>query len=428
MAFTSKILIISLILKVTYGKIYTSCEDSFTCTKDHTCAMDEGKCLCIDEAAVMPVCANPDCGDYCGGGSECANRDGIWGCQCLPSFNYIGNKCVKKQECKKPDAIVGPVGFAVDNTNSMCESLSGAKELAKSLAKKLEGKNVPKWVLVTFTVVRPESNNIEKNTKLVIDTTDVKEFISSVEGISCSGGSPTGHTRAMQGIKRLLENMPKGGTVVVITDNRSYDLNLTPKLLEIKEEKELTILIALAPRYYGRRGDDTWKNYVKLSNSHIFQMDQFDKKTFMSAAVTKVENTCGNDKIQSGRATTRKTTRTTTSRTPTTCSKPCTGGAKCKKRKSRNEWKCRCKRYHKYRKGRCIAKCKPRCKGGSQCRIVDKRPKCVCPLGMQYIGRRCTVKCNPSCGGGSTCRNVGGKPTCVCRLGMKYRGGKCFSF
>merc|ERR1719481_1861644 len=420
-----------------YGRKFTKCKKRFICTKDNTCAMDGGQCLCHDEAASMPVCANPDCGDYCGGGSRCKNTDGIWGCQCLPSFNYVGHNCVKKQECKKPDAIVGAVGFAVDNTNSMCDSLDGAKELARSLTKELEGKNVPNWILVTFTVVRPQTNDIKRNTKLVIDTPDVKEFISSVSGISCSGGSPDGTTRAMQGIKRIFEVMPKGGTVVVITDNRSFDLNLTPKLLKIQLENELNVLIALAPKYRGERGDETWKRYVTLSNSHIFQMDKFDKKSFMSAAVTEVENTCGNDEIiQRGVANEAKSKGRSGrsgsgwgsgSGSGSRCSTPCTGGAMCKKRKFHNGWKCKCQKGLKYSKGKCVPKCKPSCKGGSTCLFVDSKPKCVCRRGLSYIGRKCTVKCNPGCKGGSTCRLVDGKPTCVCVLGSSYIGGQCVS-
>ena len=83
----------------------------------------------------------------------------------------------------------------------MCENLDGAKELAKSLTKVLIGKNVPKWVLVTFTVARPQTNDIRKNTKLVTETTSLNAFIASVNGISCSGGAPDGSTRAMQGMQ-----------------------------------------------------------------------------------------------------------------------------------------------------------------------------------------------------------------------------------
>ena len=81
----------------------------------------------------------------------------------------------------------------------MCENLDGAKELAKSLTKVLKGKNVPKWVLVTFTVVRPQTDDIGKNTKLVTETTSLEVFIAGVNGIRCGGGSPDGTTRAMQG-------------------------------------------------------------------------------------------------------------------------------------------------------------------------------------------------------------------------------------
>jgi len=281
----------------------TICKESLICTNDHTCSMDEGKCRCNDEAAVMPVCANPDCPEYCGlsAGSQCKKINGTWGCQCLPSFDStINGICVKKPECEKQDAIVGSVGFAVDNTRSMCEDLDGAKALATELAKELEGKNVPTWILVTFTVDRPLTDDIERNTKLVADTSDINEFITSLNNIECKGGSPDGTTRALQGIKRTLEHMPRNGTVVVITDNKSYDLDLDEDLLRIKEDKNLNILIALAPKYQGKMGDASWKKYVKLSDSQIFKVDTFNKKTFISAIVKEVENTCGEGPIVEG--------------------------------------------------------------------------------------------------------------------------------
>jgi len=291
-----------------------TCRESFICTKDHTCfwdTSDNGKanagCRCNDKRASLPDCANPNCPTYCGWGSQCKKTNDIWGCQCLPSFTFVNGindfakgNCVKKQECKRPGASVGPVGIAVDNTRGDCgltatNTLREKKELAIRIARKLEGLNVPKWTLVTFTVTNPRT----EDTKLVTDTTDIEKLITSINGIDCTealGWWQAGASRVMQGIKRVLENMPEGGTVIVITENQSYNLDLTEELLRLKDEKKLNILFAIAPRYHGTHGDSSWKEYVKLSNSHIYQMDKLERKAFTSAVVKEVENTC--DPIQ----------------------------------------------------------------------------------------------------------------------------------
>jgi len=286
----------------------TTCKENFECTKDGTCfwapkAWNEknGGCRCNDKSATMPECANPKCPKYCAGGSTCMKKDGKLGCQCLPSFNLIKGKCVKKQECKNSDAKVGPVAIAVDNTRGDCgltgtNTLRGKKALAISIVEALKGVNVPKWILATFTVAKPKTDDIKKNTKLVSETTDIKEFITSINGISCTDALKWwqgGATRVMQGVKRVMENMPKGGTIVVITENQSFDLDLTEELQQLKEEKEINILIAMSPRYHGTHGDSSWKEYVKLSNSRIFQMDKVEKNTLTSVVVKEVKNSCG---------------------------------------------------------------------------------------------------------------------------------------
>jgi len=291
-----------------------TCRESFICTKDQTCFWapsdyenPNAGCRCNDKTASLPDCANPNCPTYCARGSQCMKKNDIWDCHCLPSFKFVNGirdfvkgKCVKKQECKKPGASVGPVGIAVDNTRGDCgltatNTLRLKKELAISIARELEGLNVPKWTLVTFTVAKPKTKDTKKNTKLVADTADIKKLITSINGINCTEAlrwGQAGASRVMQGIKRVLENMPKGGTVIVITENQSYDLDLTEELLRLKEEKEANILFAISPRYHGTHGDSSWKKYIKLSNSQIYQMDKLEKKAFTSAIVKEVENTC----------------------------------------------------------------------------------------------------------------------------------------
>jgi len=290
-----------------------TCRESFICTKDQTCFWAPSDyenanagCRCNDKTASLPDCANPNCPTYCARGSQCMKKNDIWDCHCLPSFknvdisDFVKGKCVKKQECKKPGASVGAVGIAVDNTRGDCgltatNTLRLKKELAISIARELEGLNVPRWTLVTFTVAKPKTEDTKKNTKLVTDTTDIKELITSINGINCTEAwrwGQAGASRVMQGIKRVLENMPKGGTVIVITENQSYDLDRTEELLRLKEERELNILFAMSPRYHGTQGDSSWKKYIKLSNSHIYQMDKLERKAFTSAVRKEVENTC----------------------------------------------------------------------------------------------------------------------------------------
>ena len=74
------------------------------------------------------------------------------------------------------------------------------------------------------------------------------------------------------GLWRTLQNLPKHGVALVITDQPSKDLNMEAEITKLRDSKEIKIFVVLSPSYKGKIEDDSWNVYKRLSEGRIYNM------------------------------------------------------------------------------------------------------------------------------------------------------------
>ena len=74
------------------------------------------------------------------------------------------------------------------------------------------------------------------------------------------------------GLLFTMQKMPPKGTAVVFTDHQTKNYNLESDINSLRNEKNLDVIVVLAPKYSGSANDASWQVYDRVSDG-VFDME-----------------------------------------------------------------------------------------------------------------------------------------------------------
>lgn len=220
---------------------------------------------------------------------------------CSFEFTARTKKCNLNTECQPTAGVYGDytfcvrgcgsIGFAIDNTGSGSSVITTAYNLVDAL--KSKGTEVSSWTLTTFNDVNAALGFEEidsSNVKLVTTTDNIDTFRQSMTAIEHSGGGD-GPERATQGLLFTMQNMPPKGIAVVFTDHQTKNYNLESDINSLRNEKNLDVIVVLAPKYSGSTNDASWQVYDRVSDG-VFDMQTSTLDQLVTEVSQRAEAKC----------------------------------------------------------------------------------------------------------------------------------------
>merc|ERR1719244_960955 len=202
----------------------------------------------------------------------------------------LPSKTVEESESEcTPEAVQRPMAFCIDATGSVSESGIGIKQLTYSLIDEAEerGFSIPKWILTTFTDI---NEDIESNTKLVIETPDSGKMKAALKNTRFAGGGDIPE-RAFQGLQLTLQTIPQHGMIMLITDAPTKNFELFDELMKLRDEKKAEIYVVFTPTYVDGE-DESWHKFKELSNGKMYDMANYKKEDFLNAILHNITDNC----------------------------------------------------------------------------------------------------------------------------------------
>ena len=90
-----------------------------------------------------------------------------------------------------------------------------------------------------------------------------------------------------------MQKMPWNGVVVVFTDHKTKNYNLERDINLLRNEKNLDVIVVLAPKYGGMVNDTSWQVYQRVSN-RVFNMENSTLHQLITEVLHKQESkSCG---------------------------------------------------------------------------------------------------------------------------------------
>lgn len=185
----------------------------------------------------------------------------------------------------------GSIGFAIDNTGSGSSVITTAYGLVDAL--KSKGTEVSTWTLTTFNDVNAALGFEEidsSNVKLITTTDNADTFRQSMTAITHSGEGD-GPERATQGLLFTMQNMPPKGIAVVFTDHQTKNYNLESDINSLRTDKNLDVIVVLAPKYSGSANDASWQVYDRVSDG-VFDMETSTLDQLVTEVSQRAEAKC----------------------------------------------------------------------------------------------------------------------------------------
>ena len=73
-----------------------------------------------------------------------------------------------------------------------------------------------------------------------------------------------------------MQKMPSHGVVVLFTDSPTKNHRLEDEIISYGKEKDIDVIVVLAPEYNGQVGDRSWQVYQKISQERVFVGETLD--------------------------------------------------------------------------------------------------------------------------------------------------------
>ena len=88
-----------------------------------------------------------------------------------------------------------------------------------------------------------------------------------------------------------MQNMPPKGIVVVFTDHQTKNYNLESDINSLRTEKNLDVIVVLAPKYSGSANDASWQVYDRVSDG-VFDMETSTLDQLVTEVSQRAEAKC----------------------------------------------------------------------------------------------------------------------------------------
>ena len=73
-----------------------------------------------------------------------------------------------------------------------------------------------------------------------------------------------------------MQNMPPHSVVILFTDHETKNHQLENEIVSYKKEKDIDVIVVLAPKYSGTVNDSSWQVYDRVSQGKVFNMGTFN--------------------------------------------------------------------------------------------------------------------------------------------------------
>ena len=73
-----------------------------------------------------------------------------------------------------------------------------------------------------------------------------------------------------------MQEMASHGVVVLFTDSPTKNHQLENEIISYGKEKDIAVIVVLAPKYNAQVGDTSWQVYQKVSQERVFEMETSD--------------------------------------------------------------------------------------------------------------------------------------------------------
>ena len=73
-----------------------------------------------------------------------------------------------------------------------------------------------------------------------------------------------------------MQEMASHGVVVLFTDSPTKNHQLENEIISYGKEKDIDVIVVLAPKYKAQVGDTSWQVYQKVSQERVFEMETSD--------------------------------------------------------------------------------------------------------------------------------------------------------
>ena len=93
------------------------------------------------------------------------------------------------------------------------------------------------------------------------------------------------------GLLFTMQNMPPKGIVVVFTDHQTKNYNLESDINSLRTEKNLDVIVVLAPKYSGSANDASWQVYDRVSDG-VFDMESSTLDQLVTEVSRRAEAKC----------------------------------------------------------------------------------------------------------------------------------------
>ena len=93
------------------------------------------------------------------------------------------------------------------------------------------------------------------------------------------------------GLLFTMQNMPPKGIAVVFTDHQTKNYNLESDINSLRTEKNLDVIVVLAPKYSGSANDASWQVYDRVSDG-VFDMETSTLDQLVTEVSQRAEAKC----------------------------------------------------------------------------------------------------------------------------------------
>ena len=73
-----------------------------------------------------------------------------------------------------------------------------------------------------------------------------------------------------------MQKMPSRAVLFLLTDSPTKKHQLESEIVSYGKEKDISVIVVIAPKYNGEFGDASWNVYQRISNGRVFVLPSLD--------------------------------------------------------------------------------------------------------------------------------------------------------
>ena len=73
-----------------------------------------------------------------------------------------------------------------------------------------------------------------------------------------------------------MQKMPSRAVLFLLTDSPTKNRQLESEIISYGKEKDISVIVVIAPKYNGEFGDASWNLYQRISDGRVFVLPSLD--------------------------------------------------------------------------------------------------------------------------------------------------------